>query len=118
MTLVDTSVWVDHLRNKNAGLAVLLNDDQVLVHPFIIGELALGTLRNRVQVLDLLSRLPRAPVAEHAEVMAMINRHHLHGIGIGWVDAHLLASALLAKAQLLTQDKTLRQASKVMGVQA
>ena len=118
MTLVDTSVWVDHLRNKNVGLAELLNDDQVLIHPFIIGELALGTLRNRVQVLDLLSKLPQAPLAEHAEVMATIDRHHLHGIGIGWIDAHLLASALLAKAPLLTLDKALRQASRVTGVQA
>ena len=118
MILVDTSVWVDHLRNGNARLAELLNNHQVLVHPFIIGELSLGSLRNRVEVLDLLSRLPAAPVAEHDEVMATVDRHRLAGTGIGWVDAHLAASALLAGAGLLTMDKALQQATRISGVHA
>jgi predicted nucleic acid-binding protein len=116
MILVDTSVWVEHLRNGSTRLAELLNNDQVLVHPFIIGELSLGSLRNRTEVLALLSRLSAVPVAEHDEVMATVDRRRLAGIGIGWVDAHLLASALLANARLLTNDKALQQAAKITGV--
>jgi predicted nucleic acid-binding protein len=118
MTLVDTSVWVDHLRNGSTRLTELLNSDQVLVHPFIIGELSLGSLRNRAEVLALLSRLTFVPVAEHDEVMATVDRHGLAGTGIGWVDAHLVASALLAKARLLTNDKALQKAAKTTGVYA
>ena len=116
MILVDTSVWVDHFRNNNARLVELLADEQVLIHPFIIGELSLGSLRNRSEIIGLLSELPLAPVAEHGEVMAMIHKHKLFGTGIGWVDAHLIASALLAHARLLSNDKALLQAGKVTGV--
>jgi len=118
MILVDTSVWVDHLRKGSTRLAELLNKDQVLIHPFIIAELSLGSLRNRAEVLSLLSRLTAVPVAEHDEVMATVDTHRLAGTGIGWVDAHLIASALLANASLLTNDRTLQQAAKITGVYA
>ena len=92
MILVDTSVWVGHLRVGEATLAALLDAGQVLVHPFVIGELALGTLRQRASVLALLQDLPTAVVATDQEVMRFIERHSLAGQGIGYVDAHLLAS--------------------------
>ncbi len=118
MTLVDTSVWVDHLRNSNARLSELLNEGQVLIHPFIIGELSLGTIKNKAEIMGLLSKLPLVPVAEHDEVLAAVNVHRLSGTGIGWVDAHLIASALLAQARLLTKDKALFQISKALGIEA
>jgi predicted nucleic acid-binding protein len=118
MILVDTSIWVDHFRNGNARLSDLLNDQQVLMHPFIIGELSLGLLKNRLQIMDLLSKLPLAPVVEHEEVMATVVKHRLSGTGIGWVDAHLIASALLGDAKLLTADKPLLKATQVTGVSA
>jgi predicted nucleic acid-binding protein len=116
MILVDTSVWVDHFRNNNARLAGLLADEQVLIHPYIIGELSLGSIKNRSEIIGLLAELPLAPVAEHEEVMDMVHKHKLFGCGIGWVDAHLIASALLAHARLLSNDKALLQAGKVTGV--
>jgi hypothetical protein len=118
VTLVDTSVWVDHFRNDNPRLSQLLNDQQVLVHPFVIGELSLGRLGNRNEIMDLLSKLPLAPVAEHDEVMAVVARYDLPGTGIGWVDAHLIASALLGNAKLLTADKPLHKAIQLIGVGA
>lgn len=118
MILVDTSIWVDHFRNNSPRLVELLGEEQVLIHPFVIGELSLGTIRNRSEIMDLLCKLPSVPVAEHEEVMATVNRHRLFGTGIGWVDAHLIASALLARAKLLTNDKALLQASKITGVLA
>ncbi len=116
MILVDTSVWVDHLRDGDSRLADLLTNDQVLTHPFVIGELALGTLSNRSQILDLLAKLPLAPIAEHDEVMAVVAKHRLQSTGIGWIDAHLIASALLGNAKLLTKDKALQRASRIIGV--
>ena len=117
MILVDTSVWVDHLRNSNARLVELLNEEQVLIHPFIIGELSLGTIKNKAEIMSLLSELPLVPVAGHDEVMAAVNVHHLSATGIGWVDAHLIASALLAQAKLLTNDKALLQVSLTIGLE-
>ena len=95
MILVDTSVWIDHLRRGNERLKSLLHDDQVLCHPFVIGELACGNLHNRNEVLYLLEALPGVPVADHTEVLHLIDAHRLYGQGLGWIDAHLLASALL-----------------------
>jgi predicted nucleic acid-binding protein len=106
--LVDTSVWVDHLRSGNATLASELGAGRVLAHPFVIGELACGTLRNRREVLDLLGRLPSVPMATHVEALAFLERRGLMGRGIGFVDVHLLASAALAApARLWTRDKRL-----------
>ena len=92
MILVDTSVWVDHLRAGEQGLEELLQHGRVLMHPFVIGELACGNLQNREMVLMLLHELPRAPVATDEEALLFIDRHRLYGLGIGYIDAHLLAS--------------------------
>jgi predicted nucleic acid-binding protein len=105
MTLVDTSVWIDHFRKGNPTLTQLLNESEVLTHPFIIGELACGNLKNRSEILRLLNELPKAIVADNSEVMHFIERNRLYGIGIGWIDVHLIASAMLSKATMLTLDK-------------
>jgi len=106
MTLVDTSVWIDHLRVGNRMLRSLLENGEVVAHPFV-GELACGTLRNRKEILTLLQALPEAQVAEHEEVMRVVEREQLYGQGIGWMDAHLLASARLSRAALWTLDRHL-----------
>ena len=107
MTVVDTSVWVDHLRKGNNELRSLLQENEVLIHPFVIGELSCGTLRNRNEVLRLLQDLPAALVAEHEEVLHFVETRGFRGYGVGWVDVHLLASALLSRAKLWTLDKHL-----------
>ena len=107
MTLVDTSVWIDHLRAGNRMLRSLLENGEVVAHPFVVGELACGTLRNRKEILTLLQALPEAQVAEHEEVMRVVEREQLYGQGIGWMDAHLLASARLSRAALWTLDRHL-----------
>jgi len=115
--LVDTSVWVDHLRAGNATLAALLVDGQVLTHPFVIGELALGDIRQRVAVLASLSDLPAAVVATDAEVLRFISRQALFGRGVGYVDVHLLAAAqLTAGAKLWTIDKRLHGVADTLGL--
>ncbi len=105
--LVDASIWIDHLRHGDAVLASLLTRGKVECHPFIIGELACGQLKQRALVLALLENLPRTSVAEHDEVLAFVEGHHLAGSGIGWIDAHLLASASLAATLLWTRDRRL-----------
>ena len=108
MILVDSSVWVDHLRTGEPSLVELLNNSQVLMHPFVVGELACGNLKNRKVVLSLLQDLPTVPVATEEEVLFFIERHDLMGRGIGYVDAHLLAAVVLAGTeQLWTRDKRL-----------
>ena len=115
MILVDTSVWIDHLRTGEEGLAALLNTSQVLIHPYIIGELACGNLKNRTEVLGLLKDLPQAPVATHEEVLLFIEKNELMGPGIGFIDAHLLAATALANdAKLWTRDNRLVQAAVKM----
>ena len=117
MILVDSSVWIDHLRRRDAELVALLNAGVVMCHPFVIGELACGNLPNRESLLAELANLPGAPVAAHDEAMAFVDRHALTGRGIGWVDAHLLASAYLAgHAPLLTRDKRLRAVAGDLGL--
>jgi predicted nucleic acid-binding protein len=105
--LVDTSAWVEHLRRGLPRLATLLQGGEVLIHPWVIGELACGNLRNRSQVLELLQGLPAATVASDAEVMLLIERKQLMGRGIGYIDAHLLAAARLSHCRLWTQDRRL-----------
>jgi predicted nucleic acid-binding protein len=114
--LVDTSVWVDHLRSGNAELRALLGNDEAASHPFVIGELACGTLRKRHEVLRLLGRLPMLAVAEHAEVLSFIDSRRLMGRGLGWVDVHLLASAALASVRLFTLDRRLAARAVALGV--
>ena len=113
MILVDTSVWIDHLRSGDERLADLLNRCQVVIHPFVIGELACGNLRNREEVLRLLSDLPQAVVASQREVLYLIERRKLMGLGIGFVDAHLLASVVLSDtAAIWTRDRRLQKVAR------
>lgn len=116
MVLVDTSVWIDHLRRGDDGLARMLGRGEVFGHPFVIGELACGNLRKRVEILALLAALPQAPVAEHSEVLLLVERHRLAGRGLGWVDMHMLASARLGPGRLWTRDRALAAAADALGV--
>lgn len=116
MILIDTSVWVDHIRRADGRLTELLDADMVLGHPFVIGELAVGTLPNRAIFLRDLKRLPLAQVARHHEVLAMIERENLFGRGLGYVDIHLLASARLSNGLLWTRDRRLGVAADDLGV--
>jgi predicted nucleic acid-binding protein len=116
LILVDTSVWVDHLRRGDVRLAALLESASVLVHPFIVGEIACGSLANRKTVLELLQDLPMAAVADADEVLVFIEHHELHGKGVGYVDVHLLAAVALTEgAKLWTRDKRLRAAAQALG---
>lgn len=108
MILADSSVWIDHLRRSDTILAGLLDAGRILAHAFVIGELACGTIRRRGEILSLLRDLPQARLASDDEVLSFIERHRLMGLGIGYVDAHLLAStALTADARLWTRDRRL-----------
>lgn len=116
MILVDTSVWVDHLRRGDAGLADLLQRSVVAMHPFVVGEIACGSLRDRKSILELLQDLPAIVAAESNEVLEFIERHALYGKGIGYVDAHLLASVALSEgAKVWTRDLKLRRVAAALG---
>ena len=117
MILADTSIWIDHLRVADEVLVSLLNEGHVLAHPMVIGELALGNLHNRKEVLGLLGGLPKAPVATDDEVLLFIEQRRLMGRGIGYVDAHLLAAATLAESGLLwTTDRRLLSVASELGL--
>lgn len=117
MILVDTSIWIDHLRQSCERLVQLLGAGQVLAHPYIIGELALGSLQNRNAVLGALQNLPQIPAATDNEVLHFIETNAFYGIGIGYIDAHLLAAVrLLPGAMLWTRDKRLFDASTRLGL--
>lgn len=117
MILVDTSVWIDHLRQRDERLSTLLEQGQVLAHSFVIGELALGNLQNRDAILGALQDLPQAPIATDAEVLGFITANALQGLGIGYIDAHLLAATRLAPgAMLWTRDKRLLAAGMRLGL--
>ncbi len=111
MVLVDTSIWITHLHKGNRQLEKLLMAAEVICHPFIIGELACGNLKNRNEIISLLQSLPMAPTIELDEFLFMIDRNHLMGKGVGFVDVHLLASAQLAGVPLWTADKRLKPAA-------
>jgi predicted nucleic acid-binding protein len=114
--LVDTSVWIDHFRYGDAELRKIINDDRLLCHPFVVGELALGSLRERDAVLAFLAAQREAIIATHAEVMTIIDRHSIFGMGIGYTDAHLLTSTLLdQRSSLWTRDKRLAAAAQKVG---
>ncbi|HDH10771.1 MAG TPA: type II toxin-antitoxin system VapC family toxin [Nitrospirae bacterium] len=108
MVLVDTSVWISHFRKNSSQLKQLLMNESVACHPFIIGELACGNIKNRKEIISLLYALPQTLVAGHDEILAFIENKKLMGIGIGLIDVHLLASALLSNFPLWTTDKRLR----------
>lgn len=116
MVLVDTSVWVHHLREGDSELEHLLNSGQVMCHPYIVGELACGNLKNRREVISLLQLLPSATVAKHEEILQFIELNHLMGKGLGYVDIHLSASAVLTGAPLWTYDKKLNKANEGLGI--
>ena len=119
MILVDTSVWIDHLRSGDARLAALLEEGQVVTHPFVIGEIAMGSLRRRNTIMSLLSDLPSTMVASDPEVLRLIEGRSLHGRGLGYVDAHLVATALLTSdASIWTRDNALDTCARQVGVAA
>lgn len=116
MVLVDSSVWIEHFRKGHAGLAALLNEASVLMHPFIVGELACGNLKNRALILENFAELPQAAVATHEEALDLMESRKLWGRGIGWIDSHLIASALLSNCPLWTLDERLNRAAAAAGV--
>jgi predicted nucleic acid-binding protein len=114
--LVDTTVWIDHFRDGDPLLAGLLDRGETLAHPWVTGELALGHLRGRAEILRLLGHLPQATAATAGELLGFIERHELFGLGIGYVDAQLLAATMLTDdAQLWTRDRRLRSAAERLG---
>jgi predicted nucleic acid-binding protein len=116
MVLVDTSVWVIHFREGNRNLQKLLRNGDVVCHPFIIGELACGNLRNRSEILSLLQSLPMATQAAHQETMVFIENRRLMGKGLGYIDVHLMASSVLTGVPIWTFDKRLAEVSKRLGL--
>jgi len=116
MVLVDTSVWVSYLRNGDVGFEKLLNDGEVVCHPLIVGELACGNLKNRHEILMYLESLPMAVLAEDGEVLKFIENHQLMGKGLGYIDVHLIAAAVLTDVPLWTFDKTLDKITKKIGI--
>jgi predicted nucleic acid-binding protein len=116
MVLIDTSIWVTHLRDDYPELRELLLEGKVVCHPFVIGELACGNLQNRQEILTLLKALPMAIQAEHEEVLRFIKSHHLMEIGLGYIDVHLLASALLSGISLWTHDNSLNNTARRLEV--
>jgi predicted nucleic acid-binding protein len=116
MVLVDTSVWVFHLRAGNAELETLLNKSQVMCHQYVIGEIACGNIKNRTEILTLLQRLPQVTHAKHEEVMGFIETHKLMGKGLGYIDLHLAVSAKLSGISMWTLDKRLDETNKELGI--
>ena len=115
--IVDTSVWIDHLRANDRQLATQLEQMNVLVHPFVTGEIALGNLRNRKSLIELLQSMPQAVIASEQEIMLFIEDHRLFGLGIGFIEAHFLASTLLTSgSRLWTRDKRLQNAAHQLGL--
>jgi predicted nucleic acid-binding protein len=116
--LVDTSVWADHLRKKNAPFVGLLEAEQVSTHPFVIGELACGNLARRFEIIEMLSDLPMLPLADHDEVLHLLHENRLYGTGLGWIDLHLLAAARIAGVPFWTTDKRLAAAAKALAIKS
>ncbi len=117
MILVDTSVWIEHIHGRLPKLAQAMDDGMVLVHPFVVGELACGSIKSRRKFLDLLEELPTAPIANHGEAIALIEQRTLMGKGLSYADVHLLASAAIGdEVRLWTNDKKLLAAADAMGL--
>ena len=116
MILVDTPIWIDHLRRPVPALAGLLTNGQVLIHPFVIGEIAVGSIKDRLAVVSGLQLLPQSRLAFDTEVLMFIERHQLHGTGIGYIDVHVLIAARLADGgRLWTRDRRLHAAAERLG---
>ncbi len=107
MILADTSVWIDHLRKTDSKLSGILQKGEVCIHPFIVGEIACGNLANRDEIIELLKALPEVSVASDDEILQFIENRQLYGKGLGYIDIHLLASSLINKVSLWTNDKRL-----------
>lgn len=118
MILVDTSIWIDHLKSANRRLVALLDAEQVTVHPWVTGELACGNLANRKNILYLLQSQPQVAAASEAEVLFFIEKHKIAGKGLGYIDMHLLASAALGNLKLWTRDRRLGQIASLLGLNA
>ena len=117
MILADTSIWIDHLRSPDDGFAAVLERGEIIIHPFVIGELACGHLRNRSELLTLWGNLPASPIATDEETLAFIERKKLMGLGLCYVDVHLLAATALAgTARLWTKDKPLASVAARLNV--
>ena len=114
MVLIDTSVWIDFLRQGNTTLEVQLKDNEVATHPLVIGELHIGNINKRNQFLSLLTNLPQVAECAHSEVLYLIEEHKLYAKGIGYTDAHLLSSAIIHEVPLWTLDKKLDRAAKAL----
>ena len=115
--LVDTSVWVEFIRDGNAQLSELLQKGQVLMHDMVIGEIACGSAPSRKERLEAMDNLPKITMAEHSEVLRFIDKHRLFGCGVGYVDNHLLAACILqADCALWSRDKRLCAAAEILGI--
>ena len=116
MVLVDTSVWISHLHGDNRRMSEFLRGDEIAIHPLVVGELACASLHPRDEILEMLFELPESRTASHDEVLDFIEQKQLWGVGLSYIDVHLLASALLSKIPLWTEDKHLRAAADALGV--
>lgn len=116
MVLVDTSIWIDHFRRGDAGLATLLESREVLCHPFVIGEIACGHLTSRKEILHRLGMLPSAAQVRHPEVLEFIDARRLSGMGLGFIDMHLLAAASLGGQRIWSRDKALLKAANALKI--
>jgi len=118
MTLVDTSIWIDHIRRSDSRLIALLDADLVCMHPWVLGEIACGNIADRSNWLYLLGSLPCVPVATDEEVLFFIERHRISGKGVGYLDMHLLAATTLASLKLWTRDRRLNEVASLLGLNA
>ena len=119
MILADTSIWIDHFRAHDLMLAHVLERNEVLIHPFVLGEISLGNFGDRKRKLVMLAKLPLATLASAAEVARAIEDNRLHGLGVGYIDVHLAVSTMLTRdARLWTRDRRLRSVAEQLGVAA
>jgi predicted nucleic acid-binding protein len=117
LVLLDSSIWIDHLREPDTLLSALLQRAELLMHPLVLGEIAMGNMKGRASRMEFLSSLPPADIAENADVVELVHQQHLYGTGLGFVDAHLLASArLMPQTFLWTRDKRLLAAARRLSV--
>jgi len=116
MVLIDTSIWVDHFNRGDGNLEYLLNENEAATHPFVIGELACGNIKNRRLIFRLLIALPSIPEISKEEFYLFLDRHRLYGMGLGFIDIHLLASALISDCLIYTRDKSLLSSANKLGV--